>query len=139
MLALTLAITLFVVQVVDATTIKELDRIEQHLGASWKSGDCDGWGAIIDAGWSVIHVTGAVLTKAQALEMCRAGTGQVETFTIDEVSVRLFDDTAVVTGRTIVTTAAPNPETVRLRFTDVFVRRSGKWQVVASQATRLMP
>jgi uncharacterized protein DUF4440 len=51
--------------------------------------------------------------------------------------VRPFGDTAVVTGRTSVRTGGAAPMTVTLRFTDVFVRRSGHWLAVASQATRL--
>jgi hypothetical protein len=44
-----------------------------------------------------------------------------------------------VTGRTLVTTRGVTPQTVRLRFTDVFVRRSGRWLIVASQGTLLQP
>jgi hypothetical protein len=49
----------------------------------------------------------------------------------------VFGDAAVVTGRTTVTTGGATPATVRLRFTDVFSRRSGTWLVVASHATQL--
>jgi hypothetical protein len=35
--------------------------------------------------------------------------------------------------------ALMTPQTVRLRFTDVFVRRSGRWLIVASQGTLLQP
>ena len=83
--------------------------------------------------------TGAVITKAQAMEMCRKPQVPIEAFTIDQVVVRPFGDTAVVTGRTTVTTGDASPETLRLRFTDVFVRRAGRWQVVASHATRVAP
>jgi ketosteroid isomerase-like protein len=50
--------------------------------------------------------------------------------------VRAFGDAAVVTGRT---TARAGGQTLILRFTDVFVRRDGKWLVVASHATRIAP
>ena len=56
------------------------------------------------------------------------------------MKVRLYgDSTAVVTGRTVVTTSAATPQTVRLRFTDVFVRRTGRWLIVASHGTLLQP
>lgn len=89
--------------------------------------------------WSVTHITGAVITKAQALELCRRPRTLGEDHRIDDVSVRGFGDTAVVTGRTTVTMGGASPATVRLRFTDVFLRREGRWQVVASHATRLDP
>jgi len=117
----------------------ELERIEQRIAAAWKNGDCAAWGAVAADEWSVVHITGAVITKAQALEMCRKPQAPIDTFAIDQIVVRPFGDTAVVTGRTMVTTGGNDPETVRLRFTDVFVRRGGRWQVVASHATRLAP
>jgi hypothetical protein len=43
----------------------------------------------------------------------------------------------VVTGRTSAKVGGTTPATITLRFTDVFIRRAGKWQVVASHATRL--
>ena len=63
----------------------------------------------------------------------------IAAFEIDEVLVRLFGDTAVVTGRSRVGVAGATPGEVTLRFTDVFVRRAGSWQVVASHATRVAP
>jgi ketosteroid isomerase-like protein len=120
-----------------ATVTRELEGLEQQLAASWKKGDCDGWGAIVAPEWTVIHITGAVINRNEALQMCREAQVRLAVLTVDEVDVRVFDNAAVVTGRTLVTTEGPNAETVRLRFTDVFIRRGGRWLVVASQATRL--
>jgi ketosteroid isomerase-like protein len=116
---------------------KEFEQIEQQLATTWKSGDCDGWASHIAPEWSVIHVTGATITRAQALQTCRMPPAPITASSIDEISVRSFGDTAVVTGRTMVATGGSKPVTVRLRFTDVFVRRNGRWQVVASHATQL--
>jgi hypothetical protein len=44
-----------------------------------------------------------------------------------------------IEGSVVTTSGGATPETIRLRFTDVFIRRDGRWQVVASQATRLAP
>ena len=77
-----------------------------------------------------------MITKDQALEMCRSGPPV--TSTVDELMVRSYDDTAIVTGRTTAMTVGDSaPQTIVLRFTDVFVRRQGRWIVVASHATRL--
>jgi hypothetical protein len=122
----------------DATS-GELRKIEDQLAASWKKGDCEAWGANLDGGWSVIHVTGAIMTKAQVLELCKAPESRFEAFNVDEIVVRSFGNAAVVTGRTVVTTSGAAPQTVRLRFTDVFVRRTGRWLIVASHGTLLQP
>ena len=121
----------------DPAVVQELTRLEQQLAATWKKGDCDGWGAVIAPEWSVIHIDGAIITRADALAMCKAPAAPIETFAIDDLSVRVFGDAAVVTGRTTVTVGGKEPATVRLRFTDVFIRRAGRWRVVSSQATSL--
>ena len=118
--------------------IRELHDIERQLAATWKTGDCNGWAAFIAPEWSVTHIAGNIITRDQALEMCRSREVRIAEMSIDDVSVRLFGDTAVVTGRTAATTAGAAPESVTLRFTDVFVKRAGHWQVVASHATRIL-
>jgi hypothetical protein len=139
-LNLTLALALLAGQPVDSSTATlELTEIEGRLAATWKNGDCDAWGANVAPEWSVIHITGAVMTKPEALLMCKASEAALATLTSDNLAVRAFGDAAVVTGRTTATTSGAAPQTVVLRFTDVFVRRDGRWQVVASQATRLAP
>ena len=121
----------------DVTT--ELTQFEQRLAATYKNGDCAGWGAMLAPDWTVIHITGEVITKAQALETCPASAATIASLAIDQVTVRQFGDAAVVTGRTRIATRAPNAVQITLRFTDVFSRRSGRWLVVASHATRLAP
>jgi hypothetical protein len=122
----------------DARVVTDLEEFEQRLAVTWQQGDCEAWGALLAPGWSVIHITGDVITKEQALQMCRAPRPAPAVMKIDDVSVRVFGDAAVVTGRTTGGTAG-QPAALVLRFTDVFVRSAGRWLVVASQATRLPP
>lgn len=118
---------------------QELTRIERQLTDTYKNGQCDAWGALLAPEWSMIHTTGATITKAEALATCRTPTAPIESATIEVMSVRSYGDTAVVTGRSTFVIGGASPLTVLLRFTDVFVRRDGRWQVVASQATRIVP
>lgn len=134
---LELLLALVIAQPNTPAVVQELTQIEQRLGSTWKQGDCAGWGAMIAPEWSVIHITGETLTKAQVLEMCRKPPVPIEAFTIDDVSVRVFGEAAVVTGRTTVKAGGRTPMTVTLRFTDVFIRRSGRWLAVASHATTI--
>jgi uncharacterized protein (TIGR02246 family) len=120
----------------DAAVVRQLEAIEEQLASTWKNHDCAGWGALLADDWSVTHIDAQVITKAQALETCR--TGPPVTATVDQVRVRFYGDTAIVTGRTKAMASGVAPQTVTLRFTDVFVRRDGRWIVVASHATRLV-
>jgi ketosteroid isomerase-like protein len=121
----------------DAAVVRELEKMEHQLAETYKAGDCAAWGAMLAPEWSVTHITAQVLTKKQALEMCAAAKGQIAQAAIDDISVRVFGDAAVVTGRTTFATSGANSVAMTLRFTDVLVRRSGRWLVVASHATRL--
>jgi hypothetical protein len=118
---------------------QHLERIEQQLAATWRKGDCSAWGAMLAPGWSVIHINGAVITRDEALRMCNAPRPPIDVLIVDDLSARSFGDAAVVTGRTTMTTGGSAPATIVLRFTDVFIRRAGRWQVVASHATRIDP
>jgi ketosteroid isomerase-like protein len=120
-----------------AATVQDFERFEQQLAEAWKAGDCASWGGMLAPDWSVIHPARRVITKEEALEMCTAPRQPGEDLRIDDVSVRIFGDAAVVTGRTTVTTGGASPGSLVLRFTDVFIHRNGRWQVVASHATRL--
>ena len=137
MLGVVLATAMAASQRTDVT--RELTEFERRLAATWKAGDCDAWGAMLAPDWSVIHLAGQVITKAGALTMCRAPRPAIETHTVDQLTVRSFGNAAVVTGRTTVVTGGENPQTIRLRFTDVYIRTAGRWQVVASHATKLEP
>ena len=120
-----------------AATVRELERIEQRLGATYVAGDCDGWGDLLADDWSVTHITGQVITKAEAVATCKMPPVKIADYKIEDLTIRVFDGSAVVTGRTTAVTAGATPIKVVLRFTDVFVRRNGRWLVVASHATQL--
>jgi ketosteroid isomerase-like protein len=119
----------------DAAVVQQLEMIEEQLASRWKNRDCAGWAELLVDDWTVTHIDAQVISKSEALEMCR--TGPEVTSTIDQLAVRLYGDTAIVTGRTTATVAGTTPETVSLRFTDAFVKREGRWFVVASHATRI--
>ena len=53
--------------------------------------------------------------------------------------VRVYGDTAVVSGDALVTYTTMEGKFVNpTRFTDTFVKRGGRWQQVASHSTRVM-
>lgn len=138
MIVLTLALVLGqAAAAATADVTRELTQFEQQLANSYKKGDCAAWGEMLAPDWSVVHITGDVVTKAQALQMCKAPAASIETFAIDDIAVRQYGDSAVVTGRTRIVTGGAAPATVTLRFTDLFIRRGGRWQVVGSHATQL--
>lgn len=118
----------------------EFNQIEQRLVNAWLSHDWETVDSILDDGWMVTDPAGRVLTKAQVMAEAKSGERKLDSGVIDDVNVRTFGDCAVVTGRTTASgTHQGKQVAVRLRFTDVFIKRDGTWRAVASQATLLSP
>ena len=122
----------------NADVASQLTQIEHRLVKSWIEGDRATVDSILASDWSVIDLTGRVLTKVQVMREFGSGERRIETGAVDDLSVRVFGDVAVVTGRSVLSGAYQGKRaSVVQRFTDVFARRDGRWQVVASQGTQV--
>lgn len=78
---------------------------------------------------------GTLRTKADVLAASAApGTSQH----LASLKVRFYGDTAIMTGVNHV--VGPNKAwTADVRFTDVYVKRGGRWQAVSAQETPVSP
>jgi ketosteroid isomerase-like protein len=121
------------------TDKEELIQIEGELAVAWPKGDRETIDRILAPDWSVINALGQVQTKEQVMrEAFQSGTLKVRSARIDEIKVRLFGNTAVVTGHSVSEGSyAGKPFGANLRFTDVFVKRKQGWQAVASHASAI--
>lgn len=117
--------------------IRRLTEIQQELASAWIARDRANIERLIAPDWAVTHVEGRRLSRAEVFRnMLESDSTRMTSSDVDEVEVRVFGDAAVVTGRTHARgTQWGTPFDVRLRFTDVFIRRDGGWQAVASHAT----
>lgn len=58
----------------------------------------------------------------------------VADFSVEDVRIRIFGDTAIAHGRTTYT--KPGGEAAAGRYTDVWVREAGRWVCVSGDVTR---
>ncbi|MGE5625460.1 MAG: nuclear transport factor 2 family protein [Bacillota bacterium] len=81
-----------------------------------------------------LHTTylGTLRDKADHLKSTLAPAKSRQT--LDDLKVRLYGDTGIVTGENVIT-AQDGSYVYKLRFTDVFVKRGGRWQAVSAQET----
>ena len=87
---------------------------------------------------SYIHSSGSADNKREFIEAIRTGRLKYKQLDREGVAVRVYGDVAVVTGRgRFQVRSGENDLDVRLVFTDVYVKRGGKWRMVAWQSTRL--
>ncbi len=84
------------------------------------------------------HATGVFETKAEFIAKLKSGQTKYESFTPEDMLVRVYGTTAVVTGMARVKVQAKGEHlSFQLRFTNVYVKKDDRWQMAAWQATRL--
>jgi ketosteroid isomerase-like protein len=83
---------------------------------------------------------GVISTKAKEIANLTSGAFRLTAYKFEDVKVHLYGEVAVVTGRNTIKGVWEDIErdvSGPYRFTDVFVRRNGRWQCVASQSSRI--
>ena len=89
------------VSLLTADAKQEVLKLEEELGAAILRSDTAKLGHILADEWEVIIPTGEVWTKETALMLLKTGILAVESGENSDVKVRVYGDTAVVTGRGI--------------------------------------
>jgi ketosteroid isomerase-like protein len=85
-------------------------------------------------------VRGEVKTKTDILAELKAGDLQFEVLKFDDVRVRVYGDAAVATGRATTKGRSKQGQiSGEFRYTRVYVKRRGAWQLVAFQGTPIAP
>jgi len=127
---------------------KEVTELEEQLAKAVVLGDREFFERTLADDFTHTSHTGAFKTKAQWMAESKfsdarqkGGATRYVAFELDELDVRLYGDTAVVTGRSTPrgTTAKGEPITGQFRFLRVWAKRQGRWQAVAFQGTRIVP
>jgi ketosteroid isomerase-like protein len=116
-----------------------LIQLENDWGDAVSTGDLSKLERIIADDWTGRYPF-YVLTKAQELELIKSGDIKVQSVTTSDLKVRSFGDVAVVTGTDDDTGSYYKGRDVSGRYLwmDVFAKRSGRWQAVASEETLVM-
>ena len=86
------------------------------------------------------HANGLQQTKAELIGVLGSGDMKYESITPDDIRVRIYNGTAVVTGRASIKIKAHGEEqTFKLCYLDVYVKQDSRWQMVAWQSSRVAP
>ncbi len=97
---------------------------------------------VLDRVWaddySLTNPGGNVMAKAAFIGALKSGGLKFETLDLSDTNVRVYGDTAVVTGRATVKAKGDNQDIAeQVRYISVYVKRQGQWQAVAMQTTRI--
>lgn len=119
-------------------SVQMIRALEERRFAAMMRRDTEALAGILADDLTYTHSSGQLETKGQFLESIRSGAIQYTAILPEGLDVRLYGDTAVVTGKgTFKVRMQGEDRSLPLRFTDVYVRRGDGWQMVAWQSTRL--
>ena len=86
------------------------------------------------------HANGLQQTKAELIGVLGSGDMKYESISTEDTRVRIYNETAVVTGRASMKIKARGEEqTFKLCYLDVYVKQGSRWQMVAWQSSRVGP
>ncbi len=120
----------------DSADTVELSRLENVWNEAHVRGDADA----LDSLWAddlVVTVPKMkAMTKSDAIGIWRSGRMKFQRCETSDIRIHVYNDAAVVTGR-VHRKRNVNGRDVddNWRFTKVYVRRAGRWQVVAWHAS----
>ena len=116
----------------------ELLDLERRFLAAEVAGDSAFFRRLELCDFRFVGWHGEEMTKSEDLTAVAAPrTDRVETFGVDDLIVRRYDDAVLVWGRnTLVMTNARGERRVsRSRFTHVYVRWGGRWRLAAAHSS----
>jgi len=118
------------------TALRQLDqeRIQAQIGA-----DAAALDRLYAEDFIGIGPSGTVRTKAQVIADFKSGSLRFQSITTDDVQWRVYGDTAVETGRSTMNGEDRSKTVPRdNRFTRVWVKRQGRWQLVTNHYSLLV-
>ena len=118
------------------TALSQLDHQRIHAQMTANAADLD---RLYAEDFIGIGPSGTVRTKAQVIADFTSGSLTFQSITTDDVQWRIYGDTAVETGRSTMSGQDKDKVVPRdNRFTRVWVKRRGRWQLVANHYSLLV-
>lgn len=112
-------------------------QLEKDWTQAWLKKDATILERILADDWVGIDYTGKTMTKGESINELKSGASSTLSFEFGPMKVRVYGDTAIVNGSdTERSTTRGKDSTGHYVWTDVFVRRNGRWQVVSSQGIK---
>ncbi|HZX78126.1 nuclear transport factor 2 family protein [Lysobacter sp.] len=136
------ALLLCLALVISLPALAETDAELLALDATWNElrmkPDVAGLDRILADDWMLTHSDGRVQYKADYLDELRTSTRRNQGIGNEDLRVRRYGDTMVVTGASVQSGISNGqPWSGRFRFTRTWVKRDGAWIMVSSHSSRV--
>jgi ketosteroid isomerase-like protein len=123
----------------------ELNKLEREWSGAFKNRDVETVKRILADDVAMTYPDGTTGTKADEVRSIETGAMTLESWDTTDTKVTVIDaDAAFITGKSTLKKASlkdAKGKTIDIsgdyRFLDVYAKRNGKWQAVASQTTKI--
>jgi ketosteroid isomerase-like protein len=116
---------------------EELLKVEKEFAKTIVSNDLEGLGRLVIDDWIIIDPNGEIVDRARFFEVIKSGALTHDTMESEDLRVRVYGDSAVVTAVTRTKGKFMGQDfSTRERATDVFVKHDGQWRCVLTHLTR---
>ena len=116
---------------------EELLKLEKAFGEAIVKNDVEGIGRIVTDDWIIIDPNGEIVDRARFFEVIKSGALTHDIMESEDLRVRVYGDSAVVTAITSTKGKFIGQEfSTRERATDVFIKRDRRWQCVLTHLTK---
>jgi ketosteroid isomerase-like protein len=117
---------------------KELIKVESDWSNAWEKSDVKFLEQLYATEYLATGSDGTVYNTVDGIKDDTSPEYVEKSFSLSDLKVNIYGETAVVTGRNNVKfKKGGKAEQIDARFTDVFVKRDGRWQCVATQGTKV--
>lgn len=108
-----------------------IEKAESDWAEMTASNDCSVLDRILADDFVGVDVDGSHYTKSGAMQECKKQQSPFEFNHLGKVDIRFFGDTAVAQGHE--NWKLKNGKTGTFYWTDTWLKRNGKWQIVAAE------
>ncbi len=118
-----------------STAEQEIRALEDQRFQAMIAGDAATLERLLSDQLVYTHSNAGVDSKASLVDGIRTGRFAYQRIERPDQAIVVHGETAVVAGHARMELGGANPRTLNLRYTDVWVKGPGGWQMVAWQST----
>jgi ketosteroid isomerase-like protein len=117
---------------------EQIKNLEEERNQAVLKGDAATLDRMTSDDYTLVDSRGKFMTKAQILDGFKSGSIKFESRELSDLNVRVYGNTAVVTGVVTQKSSEDGKDTSgKSRFIRVYVKQNGRWVSVANQATAI--
>ena len=126
--------------VTDGPLVREVQEIKRQYDVAQLANDAGWFERMLAEDYVFIGGDGSVTTKADFVREMRGKDLVWKSVAVKEMKIRVYGDTAVVTGRFFGRGQYKGASLdERQRFTSLWIKRSGRWQGISEHGSKLSP